>query len=486
MKLKSRRIISVALFGLVMLSCAIMAIAAYPSNYGLAPSKRVTVDVGDEADVLGTSFPNARNSVMLPNGARHVVYSTTGETKNQILYATSRDGGDSWVNNKVIYDGAAANTVAFPTVAVNSSNVMFVAFYCLNASGESDIWVTINTDGSWAVPTPIYTPGWNDTIPAIAIDADDVVHLVWQAYNKTSTYRTILYANNTDWSNVIAFRGSLIHEEAPGEGEQSNYLKHFLYPSIATNSTNGIWVSYHWYNQSVGEYYRVGVANYNGVTRSFNDTVGSNQTRNACISIASNDTVWLSMKYYETDTEPGWTNLTVVWFDDYSDLTGPPARVFTEITIASWVNSSTWLYPSIALDSADNVLTSAIPTLWGDWSFLVWYIYDTSENDVAQNGSHPNAVEGEDPGQIAMFTNHRWSTENNPAADKGDTVFTEFTGDLNTMVRFANTWSSGGSGSSGEIGENVERVLEVWTPILLILALMGVGLTYLGWSAYRD
>ncbi len=217
---------------------------------------------------------------------------------------------------------------------------------------------------------------WNDGSsynPAIAIDSNDKVHIVWHDYTNGAwgTDTEIMYATYTDstgWSNV-----TIISDGLNGIYWNDDFS---VDPSIAIDSsdnvhvvwednTNGVWgtdveIMYASYTDSSGwSTVKIVSDGYDGSY--WNDGYSENPT----IAVDSSDKVHV---VWQDPTDGVWGTDTEIMYAKYTTATG-----WSNVTIISegydgiyWNDGGSY-DPSIAIDSNDNVHVA-----WEDWTDGVW------------------------------------------------------------------------------------------------------------------
>ena len=152
------------------------------------------------------------------NGKIHVVWNeriVNYPTQQEIHYSSSTDNGRTWSamsGDMVISynDGVTAENGS--SIAVNSEDILYVVWSEVDGSSK-EIHYSISEDGgtTWSgrmADHVLSYPGGNDANnPAMAIDHNDVIHVVW---NQTwsSGMAEICYSRSTDggatWSSQTA------------------------------------------------------------------------------------------------------------------------------------------------------------------------------------------------------------------------------------------------------------------------------------------
>jgi BNR repeat-containing family member len=123
-----------------------------------------------------------------------------------IFFTQSNDGGDKWSAAKNI--SHAPGISSHPAIAVERDGAIDVVWSdTTSGAAQPDIYFARTTDGgkSWTEPKNISrTPG-ESTEPAIAAGPDNSIHVVWCDTSKGETNKDIYYCSTTDagktWSN---------------------------------------------------------------------------------------------------------------------------------------------------------------------------------------------------------------------------------------------------------------------------------------------
>jgi len=143
----------------------------------------------------------------------HIVYHKEEEglsNNYQVGYINSTDNGGSWGTEQIITNEPdAADIASQSSIAIDSNDVIHVVFYCTNHYlGKADILHMESSDygSTWTdwEGDPVYQ---NDTYdqytPCIVIDDNDVPYVVWRGNNQYTTSQ-IGYSHNdsSGWSSA--------------------------------------------------------------------------------------------------------------------------------------------------------------------------------------------------------------------------------------------------------------------------------------------
>ena len=270
------------------------------------------------------------------------VWGTDGE----IMYATYTTA-TGWSNATVISDGYNGvywndGNSYYPTIAIDSSNSVHVAWHD-STSGDwgtdNEIWyVKYTTATGWSNATLISDGQnniyWNDGLsnnPAIAVDSNDKVHIVW--YDDTNgiwgTDTEIMYA----YTSVLGWTLPRIISD----GYNGSYWNdgNSYYPTIAIDSSNAVHVAWHDYTDGVwGTDNEIMYANFTNINGWSNISVLSDGysgvywndgiSRDPAIAISTNQVhiVWEDStdvnSYFHSFVFDSTNDVHLAW-DDYTD-----------------------------------------------------------------------------------------------------------------------------------------------------------------------
>jgi len=105
-------------------------------------------------------------------------------------------GTDSFVSSGVVQVTNDIPDQGNPVIAVDSSDKLYLAWQD-NRYGEWDIFVSTSTDGiNWSAQTKVTDPNSNQINPAIAIDSSDKVYIAWE--DDQNSNKNIYIASSTN------------------------------------------------------------------------------------------------------------------------------------------------------------------------------------------------------------------------------------------------------------------------------------------------
>jgi BNR repeat-like domain len=175
-------------------------------------------------------------------GNPHVFWQDDTPGKPVIYYRNSTDGGASWTAiERLVW--TAGNSFG-PAAAVDSLGRLHVVWYD-DSPGNSEIYYKRSTDegASWTVSKRLtWTTGYS-LRPAIAVDASDCLHIVWQ--ENTPLNREIYYKKSTDggstWTSFQRLTWTSSYSEGPAVAVDSSNKPHLVWH----DATPGNWQVYY-------------------------------------------------------------------------------------------------------------------------------------------------------------------------------------------------------------------------------------------------
>jgi hypothetical protein len=179
------------------------------------------------------------------NNHIHLVWHDHTPGSPEIYYKKSTDEGTTWTQKRLTYSSGDS---VVSSIAVDSKNNIHV-MWGDNTPGNYEIYYKKSTNGgaNWTTKRLTYNSGWSSN-PAIAIDSNNYIHLVWLD-NSLDSNHEIYYKRSTD-EGVTWTHKRLTHSSGYTGG-----------PAIAVDSSDCIFVV--WFDTTVagfGEiYYRKGI-----------------------------------------------------------------------------------------------------------------------------------------------------------------------------------------------------------------------------------
>jgi hypothetical protein len=153
-------------------------------------TKRLTYNSGDSSSPV---------IAIDSNNHIHVVWGDYSPSNNEIYYKKSTNGGTSWTVKRITYNSGGS---FFPAIAINTSNHIHVAWMD-DTPGNWEIYYkrSTNSGASWITKKLTYNSA-RSVNPAIAINSNNHIYVLWadatpgtlQLYYKKSTN------NGTSWT----------------------------------------------------------------------------------------------------------------------------------------------------------------------------------------------------------------------------------------------------------------------------------------------
>jgi phage terminase large subunit-like protein len=189
---------------------------------GWSPTKRLTW-------TSGSSYYPA--IAIDSNNHIHVVWYDDTPGNAEIYYKNSTNGGTSWsVGKRLTWTSGDSQG---PAVAIDSNNEIHVVWYD-ETPGNTEIYYKRTTGGgtAWSASKRLTWNFGNSLFPTIGIDGDQSVYVVWHDY--IADNYEIYYKKSTDggttWSPIKRLTWTSGHS---------------FFPAIGIDSVNGIHVVWH-------------------------------------------------------------------------------------------------------------------------------------------------------------------------------------------------------------------------------------------------
>ena len=308
----------------------------------------------------------------------HVVWHDATPGNMAIYYKRSEDGGATWsAAQRLTWTSGEAY---FPAMAIASSNTIHLV-WADSTPGNSEIYYKKSSDGgtTWSSVKRLTWTSGNSSFPAIAIDSDDNLDIVWsdltpgtnQIYHKRSA------DGGTTWSAAQRITWSSSSSENP---------------DIAIDSANAlhvVWSQYIVANPEI--FYKTSSDGGSTWSAAQRLTWASGSSSRPAIAVDSSDALHVAWSddvpgnpevYYRTSSDGGttwnpvkrltWTSsnsyvpaiaidsaniIFVVWYDDapgnyeiYYRLSKDGGTVWSTINRLTWTSGTSTL-PAIAFDS---------------------------------------------------------------------------------------------------------------------------------------
>jgi len=354
------------------------------------------------------------------NNKLHVVwqgYNVIRPARYQIEYSNSIDGGITWSTKYNISRNIAYHQYA-PSIAIDSSNVLYVVWYGTWSAGAPGSSTNIrfskstNSGLTWSLVTNITAVANNKLYPSIAIDSNNKLHVVWQGYNSVQTAKyQIEYSNSTNGGTTWSTKYNISRNIA-------TYNQ--LAPSIAINSTNGLYVVWHGMHS--------GSTTYNMVR--FSKSTNSGLTWSTPTNLTTPSST--NTNTYPSISIDSGNKIHVLWFGSYNIGTSATTTQFLQYRYSG--NSGTTWGTAKVLDYGGITTTESVypGTLWANFP----NVSGVKTNIPTQGYAYVYGIETCYV-VYARNTTLTWGTPNYPLAPTGFTAATVST----TQIKLA--WTKG-------------------------------------------
>jgi hypothetical protein len=313
-----------------------------------------------DGTALGLAY-SQRGLAVDSYGNIHAVYfqrGDAGSTVYEVYYATNAGGSWSWAN--ISHTNLTGVDQYYPVIAVDSNNIVHIVWYgYTTASGDRDLFYCNNAGGTWSAPYNItQNQGTTeDRHPTMVIDSQNTVHIAY----RVEGYNKICYVSRNSagvWSTPVN-----VTERFDGITEQF---------AIDVDSSNHVYIVLSAYNTSSAntEVYMV------------NNSAGS---WGPVIDVSQNPSP--ARDYYPCMDIDRNNNIHVAW--EYYDLTnnGLAYKVY---------NGSAWSTQVFVNTTNYAVGHSSLITDYNGKAHISFTQYDGSDNEIYYvnntQGSFPTAV----------------------------------------------------------------------------------------------
>lgn len=269
-----------------------------------------------------------------PDGRIHVTWYARAVTADSFEVHYMRfNPGVGWSNDTVISTDLATNQNKYPSIAVDSANVVYVIWASLNGSNSAICYKSCapagNGNGGWDnVATVLSTAGptVGKDCPTVAATPDGHVHASWVESSTTIKYRERIGGT---WQSEVA-------------PVSDNYYK--VYPVIAGSRDNNVHLTYHGRVATSGNYHVWYVARVGGAWNGRED-VSQNTAHQMYPSICCDPVTYVPHIVWRGYANPGGgTDYRVIYsnrsggawspgdtLSEYGSLIsqGPPQLAFT-------------------------------------------------------------------------------------------------------------------------------------------------------------
>lgn len=258
----------------------------------------------------------------------HTVWSDNHSGLDHIYYARSTDGGLSFGAATQLDQGTASNTCTDPAITVDASgrlHVIWVLGYKSGGIARYRLWYTGSADsgGTFSDPVQIADGLAERPHPALAVDGNSYIHVVWEAkYRERSVdpYQYYIYhARSTDGG------ASFPTAHRISDGAESDVS----HPDIAVDGSGRIYVVWQdgrrseWDTDIYANHSTDGGASWEADVRVNEDDGGTARQRNPVIAVDSEG--WVHVAWQE-DGDGDW-DIYHASSTDHGVSYGPSQRV---------------------------------------------------------------------------------------------------------------------------------------------------------------
>jgi|GEM_PF-3328726 len=332
---------------------------------GLVAIVGVVISPAEAAvDVSSSVATGVPSTALVPNGARSMVRTATGDLwcvysrlaggVIQVFGAYSTDGGDTWVEEQISFGADHQRSCAVAADSAGNVHVVWQGKGWGNNPNYYNIQYRVRTT-SWQPREAVTDVAGNQANPAIAVDGQDNVHVVWQGqgWGANPAIYNIQYRQKTNaWQSQEAVTDKAQHQRSP---------------SVAVDAAGNVHVV------------------WSGIGWGFNPTIDNIQYRKRAAS-------WQAVEQVSDKTDFQWGpcvavdpagNVHVAWYGDgWAPYGGRHQILYRQRGSSSWQACEALTEinidqnnPSIALDQDGSVYVAWYGKGWGSYpeSYSVQY-----------------------------------------------------------------------------------------------------------------
>jgi chitodextrinase len=224
-----------------MLAVLLMALAAMQFAAPASAAPQVAPWFGPNVKVnTPPAYTAFQPSLAVGGSVLHVAYAGWGgsATRNDIFFAKSLDGGQTWTASMKVNNDAGGATQSRPSLSLDGFGTIHVV-WTDDRGGSTDIYYSKSTDGGLSFSPNVRANDvtLNFQVNAdVAVDGSGLIHAVWEDNrNALTTGPDIYYSNSTDGG--LSFNPSArVNNDATGV-EQAR-------PVIAVASDRSVYVAW--------------------------------------------------------------------------------------------------------------------------------------------------------------------------------------------------------------------------------------------------
>lgn len=198
-----------------------------------------------------TSKTNNRDIAMDSSGNLHCVYVKVVNTYNQIFYAKSTDGGQNWTETQL---SSGNYYPVHPSLAIDSNDNLHVVWegQWTDSTTYYQIYYCKFSSGSWSTQAAITSGSYDNGSPAIAIDSNNNLHVVFHGPYSGEDRPQIRYLKYSggSWSAVSNITSDHYLRYDPSIAIDSNDYIHVVWEGKSSNYPTSYQIFYSKYTNA--------------------------------------------------------------------------------------------------------------------------------------------------------------------------------------------------------------------------------------------
>jgi hypothetical protein len=273
-------------------------------------------------------------------GNIYVVWKEYRNGENDIYFAKSTDGGNSFSASKRVNDDGIGKTQDQPSIAVDSAGNIYIAWRDSRDNYNWDIYFANSTDGGQTFSSNKRVNDFASSLqyePSIALDSIGNIYIAWED-DRNGDY-DIYFSNSTDGGNTFS-PSMKINDDSDGVYQ--------YYPSVAGGGPGNVYIT--WMDPREGSFDIYFTRSVDGgdtfsTNKKINDDVGSASQSSPSIAV---DEAGKICSAWRDERNGNWD----IYFS--SSVTGG-TTFSTNIKVNDDIGDAEQLGPSIAVDSEGNI-----------------------------------------------------------------------------------------------------------------------------------
>jgi len=210
--------------------------------------------------LYSTPAPSGRKIVRGSDGTLYCVYVKEFNGYHHIFIRKSTDNGNTWIEETRISNHPSLDNYHqhYPAIAIDSQNRIYIVWqgYCQETPNAPQLWFSMFDGNNWTTPVMISQGFDAVTFPSIAVDSQDRIHVVFQGQHQYCySYYQIFYTmfDGSNWLTPVRIS---TYSGMENENQEN--------PCIAIDLQDRVHVVWHGKATGYSSYYQIWYVKYEG------------------------------------------------------------------------------------------------------------------------------------------------------------------------------------------------------------------------------